>query len=225
MILTELHNQVFTLTEVFYKPGLYFETWLSESEINMLKSSGVPYEITITDWMQYYNSISQMSPQQIQEQMKQSADVYNVTHSIYGTMGGHLTYTQMVNKLDSMRMEYPNFISAKFSIGNSVEGRAMWTIRVTKNPDAPTGRPEIWFNGVTHAREPMGFMNVFYYLYWLLENYNIDPIATYILTIVRYILLRLLILMAMLIMNLQILPVVVCGAKTDIIGPEHMERI
>ncbi len=164
-----------------HKPGLYFETWLSESEINMLKASGVPYEITIADWMQNYNSISQMSPQQIQEQMKQSADVYNVTHSIYGTMGGHLTYTQMINKLDSMRMEYPNYISTKFSIGNSVEGRAMWTIRVTKNPDVPTGRPEIWLNGVTHAREPMGFMNVFYYLYWLLENNNIDPIATYIL--------------------------------------------
>jgi carboxypeptidase T len=164
-----------------YKPGLFFETWLSESEIDILKTSGVPFNITITDWLEYYNSIPKMTSQQIQEQMKQSADDYNVTHSIYGTMGGHLTYSQAVNKLDSMRMEYPNFISAKFSIGNSVENRAMWTIRVTKNPDAPTGRPEIWLNGVTHAREPMGMMNVFYYLYWLLENYNIDPIATYIL--------------------------------------------
>jgi hypothetical protein len=164
-----------------YKPGLFFETWLSESEINMLRASGVPFEVTINDWMQYYNSIPQMTPQQIQEQMKQSIDVYNVTHSIYGTMGGHLTFSQIANKLDSMRTEYPNLISAKFSIGNSVESRPMWTIRVTKNPDAPTGRPEIWLNGVTHAREPMGMMNVFYYLYWLLENYDIDPVATYIL--------------------------------------------
>ena len=147
------------------KPGLYFETWLSESEIKMLKSSNVPFEITIPDWMQYYNSLPRMTPQQIQEQMKQSANIYNVTHSIYGTMGGHLTYSQIANKLDSMRMEFPNFISSKFSIGNSVEGRAMWTIRITKNPDAPTGRPEIWLNGVTHAREPMGMTNIFYYLY------------------------------------------------------------
>ncbi len=50
-----------------------------------------------------------------------------------------------------------------------------------KNPDAPTGRPEIWLNGVTHAREPLGMSNILYFVYWLVENYNIDPIATYIL--------------------------------------------
>jgi hypothetical protein len=96
-------------------------------------------------------------------------------------MGGHLKWEEAIAKLDSMRLQYPAFVSEKWSIGNSYENRAMWTIRVTKNPDAPTGKPEVWLNGVTHAREPIGMENVFYYLYWLLENYNIDPIATYIL--------------------------------------------
>ena len=164
-----------------FKPGQYFETWLSESEIKMLKASGVPYEITVPDWMQYYNSLPQMSPQQIQEQMKQSIDVYNVSHSIYGTVGGNLSWVQVKMKLDSMRLLWPTLISQRFSIGNTYENDSMWTVRVTKNPDAPTGRPEVWYNGVTHAREPGGMMNVFYFLYWLFENYNIDPIATYIL--------------------------------------------
>ena len=164
-----------------HKPGQYFETWLSESEIKMLKASGVPYEITVPDWMQYYNSLPQMSPQQLQEQMKKSIDDYNVTHSIYGTMAGNLRWSEVKRKLDSMRLQYPTLISQRYSIGRTYELDTMWTVRVTKNPDAPTGRPEVWYNGVTHAREPGGMMNVFYFLYWLFENYNVDPIATYIL--------------------------------------------
>jgi hypothetical protein len=177
----KLSNSGLNLDGGIYKKGLYFETVLSEDEMRMLQNSGVSYQVTIDDWMAYYNNIPNLTPQQIQEQMKMSVNAYTITHSIYGTMGGHLTYSQVANKLDSMRLQYPTLISVKFSIGNSFENRSMWTVRVTKNPDAPTGRPEIWYNGVTHAREPMGMMNVFYYLYWLFENYNIDPIATYIL--------------------------------------------
>jgi len=160
------------------KPGQYFETWLSESEIKMLKKSGVSYDITIDDWQSHYEKMQKqnyVSPEIIQ------TDAYTISHSIYGTMGGHLKWEEAIAKLDSMRQQYPTLVSAKWSIGNSYENRSMWTIRVTKNPDAPTGRPEVWLNGVTHAREPMGMMNVFYYIYWLLENYNIDPVATYIL--------------------------------------------
>jgi carboxypeptidase T len=161
-----------------FKKGLYFETWLSESEIAMLKNSGVPFEITIDDWIKYYTEMQRIN---FVSPNIELTDAYTINHSIYGTMGGHLKWEEAIAKLDSMRLQYPNLVSVKWSIGNSYENRAMWTIRVTKNPDAPTGKPEIWLNGVTHAREPIGMENVFFYLYWLLENYNIDPVATYIL--------------------------------------------
>lgn len=177
----KLTNADLHLDGGIHKPGLYFETWLSESEIELLKKSGVSYQITVADWTEYYNSLPQMTPFEIQKSLEQSARDYNVTHSIYGTMGGHLKWEEMIQKLDSLRIEYPLYVSQKFSIGNSYENRPMWTVRITKNPDAPTGRPEIWYNGLTHAREPVGTSNIFYFLYWLLENNNIDPIATYIL--------------------------------------------
>jgi hypothetical protein len=163
------------------KPGVYIESWLSATEIDLLNKSGVAYQITIPDWMEYYNSLPQMSPAQISQALQKSQQDFNVTHSIYGTMGGHLKWAEAINKIDSLRIQYPTLVSAKWSIGNSYENRAMWTIRVTKNPDASTGRPEIWLNGMTHAREPLGMSNILYYIYWLVENYNIDPIATYIL--------------------------------------------
>lgn len=161
--------------------GEYIETWLSESEIKMLIRSGIPYQITIDDWMRYYNDLPKMTANEISEAIQNSIDEYNVSHSIYGSMGGYLIFSEVVNKLDSMRIEYPNLISEKFSIGNSVENRAMWTVRVSNSPDATTGRPEVWFHSLIHAREPMSMEQSLYFMYWLLENYNIDPIATYIL--------------------------------------------
>ena len=92
-----------------------------------------------------------------------------------------MKYDEVVAKLDSMRMWYPQFISAKYSIGTTYEGRTMWAVRVTKGPDAPTGRPEVMMHALIHAREPESMETQFYYMFWLFENYNTDPIARYIL--------------------------------------------
>jgi carboxypeptidase T len=166
-----------------YKSGLYFETVLTESEIGMLQKSGVPYEILIDDMDTYQKNLPKMTDAEIRDAMKYSEEVYDVTHNIYGTLRnmGYLKYSEMVAKLDSMRIEYPNLVSVKWSIGNSIENREQWVVRITKNPDAPTGRPEVFLHAVTHAREPLGLSQQVYFVYWLLENYNIDPIATYIL--------------------------------------------
>ena len=163
------------------KAGYYLDAWLSEYEIGLLKKSGVPYEILIEDWQEYYDNRQKMSEPEINEQMEQAKQKDNVTHSIFGSMGGFLTYNEVVSKLDSMRLEYPQFISQKFSIGNTYENRPMWVVRVTKNPNAPTGRPEVFYNALIHAREPESMETQVYYFYWLFENYGTDPIATYIL--------------------------------------------
>jgi hypothetical protein len=159
----------------------YFETWLSENEIEMLSRSGVPYQISVDDFESYYNSLPKMTNAEIEMALEKSAEDFNVTHNIYGTMGGYLTLAEVINKLDSMRIEYPNLISAKFSIGNTIENRPQWTVRVSNSPNAPTGRPEVWFHSLIHAREPISMMQNIYFMYWLFENYNVDPLATYIL--------------------------------------------
>jgi carboxypeptidase T len=164
-----------------HKKGLYFETWLSTDEISMLKASGVPYEITIPDWKTYYDNLPQMSSSDMQKAMEKSIKESNVSHSIYGSMGGYLKRQEVINKLDSMRIQYPTLISTKWSIGSTYESREIWCVRMTNGPDAPTGRPEVFLYSLTHAREPMGMECIMYYMYWLLENYNVDPIATFIL--------------------------------------------
>jgi carboxypeptidase T len=179
----KMQQQDLFLDDGIYKPGLYFETVLTTAEIDRLKRSGVNYEIVIDDMDAYQKNLPKMTESEIQDAMKYSEEVYDVTHNIYGTLRnmGYLKYSEMVAKLDSMRIEYPNLVSVKWSIGNSIENREMWVVRITKNPDAPTGRPEVFLHAITHAREPMGLSQQVYFVYWLLENYNIDPIATYIL--------------------------------------------
>src|SRR5690349_10965271 len=80
-------------------------TWLSEREIDMLKRSGVMYQVTIEDWMQYYNSRPVMTESERRMAIENSPSDVAITHSVYGSMGGYMTYSQVINKLDSMRIE------------------------------------------------------------------------------------------------------------------------
>lgn len=165
------------------KPGHFMDAWLSEEEMQLLQISGVPYDVLIDDWDTYYNNRQNlMTPSELDAQMREVKERDNITHSIFGTLNnGCLRYSEVVAKLDSMRAEYPNLISAKWSIGSTYANRTIWAVRITKNPDAPTGRPEVLYHALIHAREPVSMENQIYFVYWLLENYNIDPLATYIL--------------------------------------------
>jgi carboxypeptidase T len=163
------------------KIGQYMDAWLSQTEISMLQKSGVPYQVLIDNWQTYYDNQPKMTPSEIEAALQQSKEDYEVYHSIYGSMGGYLTYSEVVAKLDSMRTEYPNYISQKFSIGTTWESRTVWAVRITKNPGTPTGRPEVMYHALIHAREPESMETQFYYFYWLFENYGTDPVATYIL--------------------------------------------
>ncbi|MDQ3022718.1 MAG: hypothetical protein M3R36_19460 [Bacteroidota bacterium] len=159
----------------------YMDVWLSSKEIEMLKKSGVNYNILVEDWNKYYESLPKMSNAEMRRSIIDSKKSDNVSHSIYGSMGGFLTYNEVNAKLDSMRLQFPGLISSKFSLGITVQGRSIWTVRLTKNPDVSTGRPEVWYHSLIHAREPESMEHGIYFMYWLLENYGIDPIATYIL--------------------------------------------
>lgn len=159
----------------------FADAWLSQDEINLLKKSGVGFEVLVDDWQKYYDALPKMTNSEIQDAISNSKSLYNISHSIYGTMGGFLKYSEVAAKLDSMRLQYPGLISAKFYIDTTINGRKIWTVRVSNNPDITTGRPEIWYHAMIHAREPESMEHLIYYMYWLFENYNIDPIATYIL--------------------------------------------
>jgi hypothetical protein len=94
------------------------------------------------------------------------------------SMSGYHTYDEMTNELDAIHAAHPTITTAKFSIGQSIQGRNLWCIKVSDNPEVDENEPEILINGLTHAREPMGMETCLYTLNYLTDNYGIASDAT-----------------------------------------------
>ncbi|MFC4633104.1 M14 family zinc carboxypeptidase [Dokdonia ponticola] len=105
--------------------------------------------------------------------------------------GGCLTVDEMIIELDRMRTLYPNLISMRQDAsptgqqtnGNTTgptsadfDPQTIWYVRISDNPDMDElNEPETLITGMTHAREVNSMMNVIYYMWWVLENYELDP--------------------------------------------------
>ena len=98
----------------------------------------------------------------------------------YGSMGGFYTLAEVYANLDSMFALYPNIITQKFSIGTTIEGRPIYAVKISDNPNVNETEPQVFYNSLIHAREPQGMMTIMYYMYYLLENYGTDPEVTYL---------------------------------------------
>jgi hypothetical protein len=83
-------------------------------------------------------------------------------------------------KLDEMRANYASLITARQSIGASHENRQTWMVKISDNADQNEDEPEMLYTSLTHAREPQGMAVCLYYMFYLLENYGIDPEVTYL---------------------------------------------
>jgi len=110
----------------------------------------------------------------------ESAAKFGVTGFDYGSMGGYYTLAEIEADLDEMYSLYPNIITQKFSIGTSVEGRPMWAVKISDNPNVNENEPKVGFDALVHAREPQSMATQMYFIWYLLENYSTDPEVTYL---------------------------------------------
>ncbi len=97
-----------------------------------------------------------------------------------GGMGGYYTFAQIVSVLDQISGAYPNLVTSKVSLGQSHQGRDLWMVKISDNPNTDENEPEVRFDALHHAREPQGMQTTLYYMLWLLEEYGNDPLATYL---------------------------------------------
>ncbi len=73
-----------------------------------------------------------------------------------GDFGAYHTFSEDVAWMDQLRSQYPNIISARWSLGQGHEGNDIWAFRVSDNPDIDeNGETEVLFDGMHHAREIM----------------------------------------------------------------------
>ncbi|WP_010179232.1 M14 family zinc carboxypeptidase [Aquimarina agarilytica] len=92
-----------------------------------------------------------------------------------GSMGGFFTLDEALAILDQMQQKYPNLITLKSSLGNSIENRPIYMVKISDNPTVEeANEEEVLFTAIHHAREPIGLSQMIFYMWHLLENYETD---------------------------------------------------
>ena len=151
------------LDHVQQKKGEFIQFAIPENLTSALSEDGIPFHVIHDDLEAYYAS-----------------RLYNISSRDfdYGSMGGYYTHDEVVEHLVELSEDYPNVVSELQYLGESYEGRPIYAVKLSDNPNSDENEPEVLYTGLHHAREPMSYMNLFYYMYWLVENYNIDDEAT-----------------------------------------------
>jgi carboxypeptidase T len=149
--------------------------FVNEVEYSRLLLTNFKHEVLIENWEEYFKTIPDITPEEFEAQRMLSSSKYNVSGFTLGSLKGNYTLSEVIAKLDTLRLLYPNLISAKSSIGTSVEGRPIYMVKISDNPDINENEPQVLYTGMHHAREPVSMMQMFYFMYYLLENYDTDP--------------------------------------------------
>lgn len=139
------------------EPGRFVVMVTDAEELEELRSLGFRVTVEIENMQEYY-------AQRIR------GDNFGAFH----------TYSETEDFLDDLHAAYPSITTEKASIGTSHEGRDLWAIKISDNPGVNEDEPEVLFDGVHHAREPMSVEVVLYCMTWLCENYGTDPEATFL---------------------------------------------
>ena len=156
------------------KRGQWLDIFVNSDEAARLQSNGFAYTVLIDDWKKFYDE-RQRAEQAVSTQAPEGTTVKNFH---LGTMGGCLTYKAVLTELDSMKNRYPSIITARESIGRTFENRALWMVKISKNPTLTENEPRVLYTGLHHAREGAGMMHVIYLMWYLLENYGVDADVT-----------------------------------------------
>lgn len=173
-LLHELASQGLAVDHFLKTGPNTIELILSESELQVLQSNSVQYEVLVQDMAAHYGHILQSSPEHT------GADC-GLLHFDEGSMGGYHTFDEVVAHINAMQAEFPDIVQVS-EPGASIEERPVIAVKISDNVETDESGEEgvVYFDALHHAREPISMESVLYYMWWLLENYGSDPEATYL---------------------------------------------
>lgn len=125
---------------------------VDEDAYNGLLGTGIPFTVRIDDLQRFYQR-----------------------RCGGRTMGGYLTWDELSAWMDDLHDTYPSITSAPTSIGDTYEGRPQTVVKISSNTDFwydDPALPNVWYDGLTHAREPASMRNIRFFMLWLCENYG-----------------------------------------------------
>ena len=171
-----------------HKKGHFIESDFPESQLNTIESNGIKVEILIKDVGQFYRDQNDpKSPNYVPETSLKATQNGNCDGTISkgyltpvnynsGSMGGYLTYKEMLKELDDMKTLYPNLITSKAAISTfaTAQGRPIQYVKISDNPSTNESAIEnqVLYTAMHHAREPSSLQQTIFYMWYLLENYE-----------------------------------------------------
>ena len=174
--LNELHAKGVAFDELAQKTDTYFIGDFSAREIAVMKEAKLRVEVITDDLTQDFLKRNKDAAVNANEAARTGGTPPGFS---YGSMGGYLTYSQMVTELDELKTMYPNLITTKASIGTTAEGRQVWMVKISDNPDSDeSAEPGVFYGGLYHAREPISMVSLIYYMQYILSKYGTDPEIT-----------------------------------------------
>ncbi|MCX6310879.1 MAG: M14 family zinc carboxypeptidase [Bacteroidetes bacterium] len=172
-----------------FKKGYCFTTDLSAAEFLKVQQLGFPYEVIIPDVQAYYQKQNEngakINPTETTQAITcgSGPTFPTPTNFALGTMGGFFTLNEIYWHLDNMASLYPNIFKARVAIDSNItttQGRYLFWVKISDNPNIGENEPKILYTAAHHAREPAGVSQLIMYMYYLLENYNTDPEVHYL---------------------------------------------
>jgi len=179
-------------SETYQRAKIYYNSSEDLAHLKSLDIAGYTYEVLIEDASAHFiqrNQTVNSAPQLRNATCNTNSNTYEDPSNFnLGSMGGYLTYQEFLDELDDMRAQYPDLISAPTNISNfltegqvdnsvtpSIGSNPIKWVKITDNPDSDStveNEPQILYNSIHHAREPISLMQLVYYMWYLLENYD-----------------------------------------------------
>ncbi|MFT6707930.1 MAG: carboxypeptidase T [Flavobacteriales bacterium] len=174
-----------------HKKGFFMISDFSVTEIALARQAGYSVDILIEDSKEHFLQQNR-NPQPLQRNLAcdgPGSAVYQTPENFeLGSMGGYLTYQELLDELTAMKAAYPNLITDQANISNfmtegtpdntttpSIGNNPIKWVKISDNPGNSEAEPQILYTAIHHAREPAGLSQLVFYMWYLLENYDTDP--------------------------------------------------
>jgi len=86
-------------------------------------------------------------------------------------------YDELTSELQDIAATYPD-ITNLYDLGQSVQGRIIWGLKITDNPDIQENEVELRYCGAHHGDEYMSIELPLLFAWYLVQNYSIDSEIT-----------------------------------------------
>ena len=174
-----------------HKKEVFIISDFSISEIQTARNAGYTVDILIEDSKEYFlqrNSMNSVAERNLFCTDQTSSDYETPDNFNLGSMGGYLTYQEMLDQLDLMKSLYPDLITTKENISDFITegqpdnsttppigGNGIKWVKISDNPsNSSENEPQILYTAIHHAREPNSLSQLIFYMWYLLENYDED---------------------------------------------------